>query len=315
MNIYLIIYCSFPAVLKKQATIRDKPENGVSETVEEKLVKPSVAKQADKAFQPVEEKPKFTKSALKAKTEDILNEKTTDKPGLRSVRTIDDKAKEKSVTIVDRKSDRNGTEKANSTINDKILNNKGSILKDSKPSVRTLTIDKQDTKPEKPFNKVTISDKSPTKDKEPVLKKLLIDKSKTDSIDKTKTTDLEKPVTKVVFANKTKEDSEKPLVKLNEKPASKVNISEKLATKVVTPEKPTNKVVVNDKTLSKTSVTNEKGPSKIAVEKPSEKNKSETPKVEKLTKVEKTEKVEASPKMATKPPTPLDKTPSKVSTL
>lgn len=159
---------SFTAVLKKQTTIRDKPEkpehiekpepqpevrkpvkiinrepekvtkepekssrevikpekssNGVSETVvEDKLVKPSAAKLADKASAP-DAKPRFTKSSLRSvdknKQEEKLNDKV-EKPTLRSVRTIDDKAKEKSVTIVDRKPDKNGTAKTNNTVNNK----------------------------------------------------------------------------------------------------------------------------------------------------------------------------------------------------
>ncbi|KAJ0173083.1 hypothetical protein K1T71_011259 [Dendrolimus kikuchii] len=303
-------------VLKKQSTIRDKPENGASETVEENLVKPSAAKQADKASKPADDKPRFTKSALKAaaKTEDTVNEKVPEKSSLRSVRTIDDKVKEKSVTIVDRKSDRNGTEKANSAINDKLLNDRGSILKDSKPSVR-LTIDKQDNKPERPFNKVTISDKSPTKDGEPVLKKLLIDKSKTNSIDKAplKTVVPEKPITKIVTIGKSnaKEEPEKQL-KPFEKPATKVITPEKPVTKVVIPEKSANKVSVNNKAPPKTPVANDKSASKTSVEKPSDKNKVETAKAETPSKLEKTDKVEENTKMATKPPTPLDKTPSKL---
>ncbi|KAL0818288.1 hypothetical protein ABMA28_008776 [Loxostege sticticalis] len=131
--------------LKKQTTVRDKSENGVSEPVEDKLVKPSAAKQADKASRPADEKPRFTKSSLRSvdkpkaeekndkaperptlrsvrtiddKAKDKTEDKQPERPTLRSVRTIDDKAKEKSVTIVDRKADKNGTSKTNS-VNDK----------------------------------------------------------------------------------------------------------------------------------------------------------------------------------------------------
>ncbi|RVE47451.1 hypothetical protein evm_007862 [Chilo suppressalis] len=130
---YLLIV---QAVLKKQSTIRGKAENGVndkSEPVEEKLVKPSAAKQADKASRPPDEKPRFTKSSLKSVDklkEDKPNDKVPEKPTLRTVRTIDDKAKEKSVTIVDRKTaDKNGTTKTNNIINNKVnekLNDKSS---------------------------------------------------------------------------------------------------------------------------------------------------------------------------------------------
>ncbi|CAG9791476.1 unnamed protein product [Diatraea saccharalis] len=131
-------------VLKKQSTIREKPENGVTEKaapVEEKLVKPSAAKQADKASKPADEKPRFTKSNLKSADklkEEPINDKVLDKPTLKTVRTIDDKAKEKSVTIVDRKNadNKNGTAKTSNTVNnkvndkssDKVVNNK-----DNKP--------------------------------------------------------------------------------------------------------------------------------------------------------------------------------------
>ncbi|KAM3963931.1 uncharacterized protein ACR2FA_001965 [Aphomia sociella] len=95
--------------LKKQATIKEKTENGVAEPAEDKLVKPSAAKQIDKATKPADEKPRFTKSALKTidktpKLDDkISNNKPIEKPALKTVRTIDDKSKEKSVTIVDKK--------------------------------------------------------------------------------------------------------------------------------------------------------------------------------------------------------------------
>ncbi|XP_069356745.1 calponin homology domain-containing protein DDB_G0272472-like isoform X1 [Maniola hyperantus] len=116
-------------VLKKQSTIKEKTENGVSVEAEEKLVKPSVAKQADKASKPAEEKPKFIKPALKSidKTIKIEDKSTSEpeKPILKSVRTIDNKAKVKSVSIVDKKSeDKNGTNKQNNTVNDKASNNK-----------------------------------------------------------------------------------------------------------------------------------------------------------------------------------------------
>ncbi|KAL4711880.1 hypothetical protein ACJJTC_006049 [Scirpophaga incertulas] len=121
--------------LKKQTTIREK-ENGVSEAVEEKLVKPSAAKLADKAARPADEKPRFTKSSLKSTDKTKVDEKPNEKPALKTVRTIDDKTKDKSVTIVDKKpADRNGTIK---NVNDKALNNKdkGGNNKEVKPAAK-----------------------------------------------------------------------------------------------------------------------------------------------------------------------------------
>ncbi|XP_047032961.1 DNA ligase 1-like [Helicoverpa zea] len=125
--------------LKKQATIKDKAENGVSAPVEEKLVKPSAAKQADQATKPADEKPRFTRTALKSalKSEDKPSNDKADKPTLRSVRTIDDKAKEKSVTIVDKRPEKNGPTKTNSTVNDK--SDKSSVVnKDTKPVTKVV---------------------------------------------------------------------------------------------------------------------------------------------------------------------------------
>nr|XP_021182484.2 DNA ligase 1 isoform X2 [Helicoverpa armigera] len=124
--------------LKKQATIKDKAENGVSAPVEEKLVKPSAAKQADQAAKPADEKPRFTRTALKSalKSEDKPSNDKADKPTLRSVRTIDDKAKEKSVTIVDKRPEKNGPTKANSTVNDK--SDKSVVVNKDKPVTKVV---------------------------------------------------------------------------------------------------------------------------------------------------------------------------------
>ncbi|XP_021182484.3 DNA ligase 1 isoform X2 [Helicoverpa armigera] len=124
--------------LKKQATIKDKAENGVSAPVEEKLVKPSAAKQADQAAKPADEKPRFTRTALKSalKSEDKPSNDKADKPTLRSVRTIDDKAKEKSVTIVDKRPEKNGPTKANSTVNDK--SDKSPVVNKDKPVTKVV---------------------------------------------------------------------------------------------------------------------------------------------------------------------------------
>ncbi|XP_038215729.1 glutamic acid-rich protein isoform X2 [Zerene cesonia] len=181
-------------LLKKQATVRGEPTNGSSETLEENLVKPSAAKQADKASRPVGEKPRFTKSSLKttekasedkpsptkvvqkvnivekvkpdekpiAKTSKPEDKTTTgkvpEKPILKSVKTIDDKAKEKSVSIVDRKSvNKNDTSKQN-TSNDVTLNGKAipnSLIKENK------LIDKPAEK-EKKEDKSIMATKPPT---------------------------------------------------------------------------------------------------------------------------------------------------------
>lgn len=133
------MFINIPAALKKQSTIKDKAENGVSAPVEEKLVKPSAAKQADQATKPADEKPRFTKSALKSalKSEDKGNDKV-DRPPLRSVRTIDDKAKEKSVTIVDKRPEKNGPTKGNSTVNDKPDSKNTVSSKDTKPATKIV---------------------------------------------------------------------------------------------------------------------------------------------------------------------------------
>lgn len=127
-------------VLKKQATIKqvaDKPENGVSEPVEEKLVKPSQAKQIDQASKPADVKPRFTKSALKSADKsksEVSNDKTPEKPALKTVRTIDDKAKEKSVTIVDRRQEKNGPTKTNSSLGA----DKSAVSSKDKPQAKSI---------------------------------------------------------------------------------------------------------------------------------------------------------------------------------
>ncbi|VVC97818.1 unnamed protein product [Leptidea sinapis] len=167
-------------LLKKQATIREKTENGTSEAVEEKLVKPSFAKQADKAARPPDEKPRFTKSSLKTvekprtddKSADIKTQQTVDKllenkskvpekPILKNVRTIEEKPKEKTVSISDKKLDKNGTSKSNNTVNDKTVNGKGipnSLIKENK------NIDKSSQKPtqDSEEDKCNMATKPPT---------------------------------------------------------------------------------------------------------------------------------------------------------
>lgn len=126
----------------------------MSASVEEKLVKPSAAKQADQASKPADEKPRFTKSSLKSalKSEDKGNDKV-DKPPLRSVRTIDDKAKEKSVTIVDKRPEKNGPTKANSTVNDKPETRNTVSSKDTKPATKFNDKPAPKTAPAKPAPK------------------------------------------------------------------------------------------------------------------------------------------------------------------
>lgn len=197
-------------VLKKQVTIREKSENGSSETVEEKLVKPSTAKQADRANNPTDEKSRFTKPALKTidksiKSEDkVTNDKIPEKSTLKSVRTIDDKAKEKSVTIVDRKPDRNGTDKANNSVNDKITNDKGSTLNNN-----TKTINKVGA-PEKSISK-TVAPKSSQTPEKPVPKSTTEKNSKSPAVDKPVTKSSEKLTSKTTAPEKPapKETSQK----------------------------------------------------------------------------------------------------------
>lgn len=219
----------FTATLKKQSTIRDKAENGVSETVEENLVKPSAAKLADKSKTGEERTSKFAKSALKSidkipKLEDKLSlndkkeiapansannkisEKTPERPALKSVRTIDaDNVKEKSVTIVDKR----GTEKNGTTPTSKAVN-------------------------DKPINK-------------------------TNTVVNNKAND--KPVTKTISVA-----NEKPLVKANEKPLSKNNTvaNENSLNKNNTTEKSPNKTTINDKTVKNNTV-NEKPINKTSI--------------------------------------------------
>lgn len=197
-------------VLKKQVTIREKSENGSSEAVEEKLVKPSTAKQADRANNPTDEKSRFTKPALKTidksiKSEDkVTNDKIPEKSTLKSVRTIDDKAKEKSVTIVDRKPDRNGTDKANNSVNDKITNDKGSTLNNN-----TKTINKVGA-PEKSISK-TVAPKSSQTPEKPVPKSTTEKNSKSPAVDKPVTKSSEKLTSKTTAPEKPapKETSQK----------------------------------------------------------------------------------------------------------
>ncbi|XP_026754928.2 golgin subfamily A member 6-like protein 25 isoform X3 [Galleria mellonella] len=163
--------------LKKQATVKEKSENGVAEPAEEKLVKPSAAKQADKVAKPADEKPRFTKSALKSvdkspKSDDkVTNNKPTEKPALRTVRTIDDKAKEKSVTIVDKK----GSEKAGSQ---KIEEKSEKPTKNGPSKLNnTTTINDKNTNDKSTTNSIK-DNKSATKANEPKVEEKIESKSK-----------------------------------------------------------------------------------------------------------------------------------------
>lgn len=288
--------------MKKQSTIRDKAENGVSETVEENLVKPSAAKLADKSRIGEERTSKFAKSALKSidkipKLEDKLglndkkdtpppnstnnknSEKVPEKPTLKSVRTIDaDKGKEKSVTIVDKRgTEKNGTTPTSKAVNDRPLNKINTNEKASeKPVIKTNTATN-----EKPFVKTT-----------------------------------EKPLSKNnTVANET------PLIKKNntaEKPIIKTTTNDKIVKNNTVNEKPNNKTI-NDK-VSKTTV-NDKSPN----DRPVNNSASKDSKVDVKPNIKTAEKFKAEPKtegklenkkekteMATKPP--LEKGPSKVST-
>ncbi|CAB3246201.1 unnamed protein product [Arctia plantaginis] len=145
-------------VLKKQSTIKpsaEKSENGISAPVEEKLVKPSAAKQADQVSKSKDTKPRFTKSALKgvdklATSEEKVTDKIPDKPALKTVRTIDGKAKEKSVTIVDKRQEKNDSTNGNgrNTLNSKpvdknpILNNDKPITKLASEKAKSISIEK-----------------------------------------------------------------------------------------------------------------------------------------------------------------------------
>ncbi|XP_068623685.1 glutamic acid-rich protein [Battus philenor] len=140
-------------VLKKQATIKDKTENGVSEPTEEKLIKPSAAKEADKANRTLDEKPRFTKSSLrtvKTINSEDKNDKGPEKPILKSVKTIDDKAKDKTVTIVDQKNIDKISPKQNNSVSDKFTNSK-SVLNSAK---------KENKQTEKPAEKTKVDLKS-----------------------------------------------------------------------------------------------------------------------------------------------------------
>ncbi|KOB77271.1 Sarcomere length short [Operophtera brumata] len=178
------------AALKKQSTIKpDKTENGVSEPIEDKLVKQPAARQAEKATKPAEERPRFGKPGLRTGPKVQTEEKAPERPALRSVRTIDDKAKEKSVTIVDKKSEKNGTAKANITVNDKVNNNKTSTLSskdkpttkvvNDKPAAKTAT-EKTALKPvekTEPASKPILKKVEKTEPTKPVEKKEVKDRA------------------------------------------------------------------------------------------------------------------------------------------
>ncbi|XP_013146482.1 PREDICTED: DNA ligase 1-like [Papilio polytes] len=201
-------------VLKKQSTIKEKTKNGVSDQVEEKLIKPSAAKEADKANRPADEKPRFSKSNLKTvKTinSEEKNDKVPERPILKSVKTIDDKAKDKTVTIVDQKQpDKNGI-KQNSTA-DKSTNGKlptNSLKKDNKPI-------------EKPIEKVKVEVKPKSKVEEKVKSENSKAEEKGKTIDKPKTEEKiqvsSKPKVEENSQDKTKMATKPPI----EKPTAKL---------------------------------------------------------------------------------------------
>lgn len=173
------------ALLKKQSTVREKPENGISAEVEEKLVKPSAAKLADKATKSADDRPKFIKQTVKTidkqvKIDDKASEKLPEKPILKSVKTIDDKAKEKSVSIVDKKVvDKNELSKPNNLINEKSSTKSLSSSKEpNKVTDKLKTDEKIDEKSSKILNNTV---------KEPKKVEKNIEKAKTeDKEDKSK---------------------------------------------------------------------------------------------------------------------------------
>ncbi|XP_049879087.1 glutamic acid-rich protein-like [Pectinophora gossypiella] len=258
-------------VLKKQSTVRDKAENGVSETVEEKLVKPSATKLQERSKAAEERASKFTKSALKSietipKLEDKLslnekgnnkaNDRPVEKPTLRSVRTIDDKAKEKSVTIADKKPEKNGPTKPSSITNEKVLNKTNSTVND-KPLSKTNNAVNDKPTPKSSVNEKPLSKTSNNTTEKPTVK------NSTAVNDKTNNVPYERPINK------------------------------KFGT--VVPKSTT----ANDKDSNDKSVVN----------KSAKDTKVETKPVNKASEKVKTENKSEEPKMATKPPTPLDKTP------
>lgn len=287
----------FSATLKKQSTVRDKVENGVSETVEENLVKPSAAKLADKSRVGEERTSKFAKSALKSidkipKLEDKLglndkkdtsstnstnnknSEKVPEKPTLRSVRTIDaDKGKEKSVTIVDKKTtEKNGTTPTSKAVNDKPLNkinaNEKSVIKtntiaNEKPSVKanekplsknnTLTnetsLNKKINTVEKPLNKTTTNDKT-------VKNNTVIEKPNNKTInDKVPKTTVNDKSPNDKFLNNSASKDSKVDVKPNLKTTEKVKVEPKTEAKLEDKK---------EKTEMATKPPLEKGPSKVS---------------------------------------------------
>lgn len=287
--------------MKKQSTIRDKAENGVSETVEENLVKPSAAKLADKSRIGEDRTSKFAKSALKSidkipKLEDKLglhdkketaptistnnknSEKVPEKPALKSVRTIDaDKGKEKSVTIVDKRgTEKNGTTPTSKTINDRSLNKINTNDKaNEKPVIKTNTVAN-----EKPF--VKTNEKSLSKNNTVTNETPLSKKNNT----------VDKPINKISANDKTVKNNV-----VNEKPNNKT-INDKVSKTTVNDKSPNDKSVINSASKD----------SKVDV-KP---NLKTTEKVKLEPKIEgKQEDKKEKTEMATKPP--IEKGPSKVS--
>lgn len=188
----------------------------MSDQGEEKLIKPSAAKEADKANRPADEKPRFSKSNLKTvKTinSEEKNDKVPERPILKSVKTIDDKAKDKTVTIVDQKQpDKNGI-KQNSTA-DKSTNGKlptNSLKKDNKPIEKSIEKVKVEVKPKsKVEEKVKPSENSKAEEKGKT-----IDKPKTEE----KIQVSSKPKVEENSQDKTKMATKPPI----EKPTAKVN--------------------------------------------------------------------------------------------
>ncbi|XP_022131064.2 glutamic acid-rich protein isoform X1 [Pieris rapae] len=202
-------------LLKKQTTLREAI-NGASpedRPVEEKLVKPSTAKLADKASRPSDAKPRFTKSTIKTidnkpaeekpinkvttksnitekaklddkKTTDDKNitsntsqksgaadkskseekSKALERPILKSLKTIDDKPKEKSVSIIDRKSVEKNDKSKITPANDVTVNGKGipnTLIKENK--LEKSTENKKEDKTSMATKPPTPLEKNPSK--------------------------------------------------------------------------------------------------------------------------------------------------------
>ncbi|KAJ2942785.1 hypothetical protein O0L34_g14972 [Tuta absoluta] len=339
---------SLKPALKKQSTIRDKTENGTEDVGKpatklqerSKAAEERASKFTKSALKSIETIPKLEDKLpileKSANNKEKNTDKPVEKPALKSVRTIDDKAKEKSVTIVDKKSEKNVPKKFNSNTNEKSVNRVNSVANEK------LTNKVNNIANDKPLNKFnsTANDKLASKVNSTANEKPL---SKVDS------TKSETPSNKANFGVK---KSDEPVAKTDtiekrEAPprrssafernkVKKVEINDTPTKKNIEDEKPENKNnSISNKILSKTNTVNDKltndksirsslnsvnkdteveppNPFKVnlrkvpkPVEKPLFEPKSKVSEPEEKPKLEETE-------MATKPPKPADKGPSKL---